>query len=378
MSVAPRLVASRQAILAAASSSDSSPVYGLARLSESLIQILSSEPWPDGQLEELGIATRKPIHPGSLILSVDGNEYALKLRHGLPRPNEVHLVDVEEGLDSRRIRPSTGMSLAERSVLLVGAGSVGSQVGLLLAEAGVGRFGIVDNDTLDAANLSRHAGDLMDLARPKVRVVADLLKRRLAHGDGHDIDLLTLSEADLDKLIGASDVVVASTDSPAAQFRGKRKLHRTNTPGIFIGAYERASGGEIIVVRPGQGPCAFCAIGFRLGLGEGVSVKERRQAYQSADTERLEAEPGLGADIAYLSAVATAHVLALLDPMGSRADLVASGHEFLLLHGGSVPQGGLAELFNMPFDLIHARVARREPCPVCGWKTDSEAGCNEL
>lgn len=350
--------------------------FGRVRHDERLVQILSAVENIDfDDIGQLAVASANPTNA----IPIGFLQGRVHFVPNVPMSviDEIQVVDVEKGLDSRRLAVP-GKSPSERSVALIGAGSVGSQVGLLLAEAGVGQFVIVDHDTLDAANLSRHACDLLDLGRTKARALADLLGRRLAHSEAQAIDLLALSEAELDKLVGSTNVVVASTDSPAAQFVANESCIRTKTPGVFIGAYERAAGGEIIIVRPGQGPCLFCAVGFRVGLGEGVAFKERRLAYQTADSDRLEAEPGLGADIAYLSAVATAHVLALLDPTGNRADLIARGREFLLLHGGSAPQGSLAELFRVPFDLIHARVRREEPCAVCGWMTESDTVTHEL
>lgn len=46
-------------------------------------------------------------------------------------------------------------ALAESSVLCVGAGGLGSPAALYLAAAGVGRLGIVDDDTVDFSNLQR-------------------------------------------------------------------------------------------------------------------------------------------------------------------------------------------------------------------------------
>jgi adenylyltransferase/sulfurtransferase len=47
------------------------------------------------------------------------------------------------------------ISLKESSVLVIGAGGLGSHCLLYLATAGVGHIGIVNADTVDASNLQR-------------------------------------------------------------------------------------------------------------------------------------------------------------------------------------------------------------------------------
>ena len=144
-----------------------------------------------------------------------------------------------------------------------------------------------------------------------------------------------------------------------------KRVVSTGTPGLFAGAYTSAAGAEIIPVRRG-GPCYFCVAGFRASLAPDLSPTERRQAYQDADANRMVAEPGLGVDINYVASVTAAHALAMLDPKGSRADLISDAG-FILIHGPSRPKGGLAELFTKPLETVSARVTRDEPCPVCGF-----------
>src|SRR6202022_1903095 len=63
------------------------------------------------------------------------------------------------------------------SVLLLGAGGLGSPAAMYLAAAGVGKLGIVDFDTVDASNLQRqvlHGTD--DIGRPKVESAAATLR----------------------------------------------------------------------------------------------------------------------------------------------------------------------------------------------------------
>src|SRR5436189_3391623 len=59
-----------------------------------------------------------------------------------------NLILPEVGLDGQR-------KLKAASVLVVGAGGLGSPLALYLAAAGVGRIGLVDFDRVDESNLQR-------------------------------------------------------------------------------------------------------------------------------------------------------------------------------------------------------------------------------
>ena len=64
--------------------------------------------------------------------------------------------------------------LRDASVLIVGAGGLGSPLVLYLAAAGVGRIGLVDDDEVDISNLQRQiAHTTAGIGRPKVDTAAD-------------------------------------------------------------------------------------------------------------------------------------------------------------------------------------------------------------
>src|SRR5207245_8098399 len=80
-----------------------------------------------------------------------------------------HLILPEVGGKGQR-------KLMNTSVLLLGAGGLGSPAGLYLAAAGIGKIGIVDFDDVDASNLQRQIlHGVEDLGRPKVESAADTL-----------------------------------------------------------------------------------------------------------------------------------------------------------------------------------------------------------
>lgn len=82
----------------------------------------------------------------------------------------------EESLYSRNGTLVARDALAKKNVVLVGAGSVGSQVAPLLARAGVQNFLLVDCDTVELHNLSR-TFDRSMLGMYKTHAVRDTLLR---------------------------------------------------------------------------------------------------------------------------------------------------------------------------------------------------------
>src|SRR5690606_23404317 len=88
---------------------------------------------------------------------------------------ERHLILPEVGLEGQE-------KLKRSSVLLVGAGGLGSPLALYLAAAGVGRLGLIDFDRVSESNLQRQIlYTTADSGRPKVRVAAERLKALNPH-----------------------------------------------------------------------------------------------------------------------------------------------------------------------------------------------------
>lgn len=103
--------------------------------------------------------------------------------------------------------------LLNTSVLLLGAGGLGSPAAMYLAAAGIGRIGILDFDVVDASNLQRqilHGTD--DLGRPKVESAAETLRSMNPDVEVVEHRIHINSENALD-VFRPYDVVVDGTDN---------------------------------------------------------------------------------------------------------------------------------------------------------------------
>lgn len=72
-------------------------------------------------------------------------------------------------------------TLAGATVTVLGAGSIGAAVTVMLAQAGIGRLRIVDHDVLKAANIGRHPLGANHLGQFKARALAAHLRERFPH-----------------------------------------------------------------------------------------------------------------------------------------------------------------------------------------------------
>lgn len=300
-----------------------------------------------------------------VVVVADESEYWLQLERDLPVPDDIVVLDDLTALDERRKGLVAGGSLSNKKVGIVGAGSLGSPIAMLLAQAGVGTIPVIDCDVVDVSNVSRHVLDYSDVGRSKAIALSERLRLRGIRSSAHNLDVTKADPTHLLELLGGCDLVVSTVDVPSASFLLNELIVDRGTTGLFAGAYELASAGEIIVVRPGKGHCLYCAVGFRTAIAPAMNLRQRRQAYRNADAERMIAEPGLAVDITYLATVAAAEALAILDPDGNRAALLGDG--FSLVHGPSTPSVDGTGIFQGPMDFVQASVARPEPCPVCGF-----------
>lgn len=111
------------------------------------------------------------------------------------------------------VQPEGQAALLDSSVLIVGAGGLGSPVIQYLAAAGVGKIGIVDDDDVERSNLQRqvvHGDD--DVGRSKVDSAGEFIRQL-----NPDITVETydcrLRPSNANRLVEPHDVVVDASDN---------------------------------------------------------------------------------------------------------------------------------------------------------------------
>jgi sulfur-carrier protein adenylyltransferase/sulfurtransferase len=160
-----------------------------------------------------------------------------------------HLILPDFGVEGQR-------RLKAARVLLVGAGGLGSPVGLYLAAAGVGRLGLIDFDCVDESNLQRQVlYGQGDLGRPKVEAAA----ARLADVN-REIEVvphaLRLDSSNALDLVAGYDVVVDGSDNFPTRYLVNDACVLAGKPNVY-GSIFRFEG-QVSVFWGERGPCYRC------------------------------------------------------------------------------------------------------------------------
>lgn len=155
----------------------------------------------------------------------------------------------EFGLEGQR-------RLGEASVLIVGAGGLGSPVALYLAAAGVGRLGIVDEDKVEISNLHRQIlHTTADVGREKA-VSAAASIARLNPGVRVDAISQRVSASNAAALIADYDLVVDGSDNYPTRYAINDACAASGKPWVY-GSVERFSG-QVALFGAAGGPCYRC------------------------------------------------------------------------------------------------------------------------
>ncbi|MEJ6949809.1 sulfur carrier protein ThiS [Halanaerobiaceae bacterium ANBcell28] len=146
--------------------------------------------------------------------------------------------------------------IKEASVLVVGAGGLGSPVSLYLAAAGVGKLGLIDSDVVDLSNLQRQViHTTADLDKPKVESAAETLRSINPHVDVKTYNTYLNKENIMD-IIDEYDIIVDGVDNfPTRYLLNDACVMKGKT---LVEAGILRFEGQVMTIKPGEGPCYRC------------------------------------------------------------------------------------------------------------------------
>jgi len=149
--------------------------------------------------------------------------------------------------------------LAESSVILIGAGGLGSPVLTYLAAAGVGHIGVIDPDIVSKSNLNRQfLYSEKNIGQPKAKIV----KKRLEELNS-EIEIINyiekLTDENAKNILIKYNLVIGAVDSFETRFIINKAIIELGLPYIDGGA--NGFNGFVIFINPPETPCLNCVFG---------------------------------------------------------------------------------------------------------------------
>ena len=160
-----------------------------------------------------------------------------------------HLIMPEVGMEGQ-------LKLKDAKVLCIGAGGLGSPLGLYLAAAGVGRLGMVDFDVVDFTNLQRQIlHGTSDVGRSKLDSAAATLQEI-----NPNVELVRhetrLTSANALGIFADYDVVADGTDNFATRYLVNDACVLTGRPNVYGSIFRFEGQASVFATR--EGPCYRC------------------------------------------------------------------------------------------------------------------------
>jgi proteasome lid subunit RPN8/RPN11 len=250
--------------------------------------------------------------------------HALKLDHGRlslhgltpanPHPRPVRVREAGDRPDfwqaaEQRVPDGSLRGLHGAHAVVIGAGSVGSNIAEHLVRAGVPRLTLVDDEVVEPVNLTRTVYDYRDVGRKKTSALRDHL---VAINPDLQVtlvdDRLGASTASTFRhVLSDASIAIGAADDNLAMGVLDVLLHECGLPGVFAAVYKGAAGGDIVTVVPGVTACWRCTVGPRQ---QGTLLPALDYG-----TGRLEGEIALGVDIATIAVLAARTVLGVFCTM---------------------------------------------------------------
>ena len=149
------------------------------------------------------------------------------------------------------------LKLKEAKVLMIGAGGLGSPLGMYLGATGIGTIGVIDFDVVDQTNLHRQIAHSMgDLGRSKAESLRETIQAANSNVkvEVHD-ERLTRDNAL--ELFACYDVIADGSDNFETRYLINDAAYFTKKPLVSASIFRFQ--GQITILSPETGgPCYRC------------------------------------------------------------------------------------------------------------------------
>lgn len=146
--------------------------------------------------------------------------------------------------------------LKAASVLVIGAGGLGSPISIYLAAAGVGHIGIVEFDTIELSNLQRQVlFTTAEVGQSKLAMAQKRLQALNPHIEVTPYDE-PLSAANAENIFADYDLVIDGTDNFPTRYLVNDVCAFQGIPNVYGSIYQ--FDGQISLFHAAEGPCYRC------------------------------------------------------------------------------------------------------------------------
>lgn len=247
--------------------------------------------------------------------------------------------------------------MLRKGAMFIGCGSVGSLVAVELAKAGVGRFLLIDNDTFGYHNICRHQCGVYDVGRYKVDALADRILQINPYATiiKHHVTVQEVDQDEITAFLGNNSIIIGGADNREGDLYANNQFAvKLSIPFMSIGCWERAFAGEIFYYLPPDMP-DYSDFVTAIGYTSGRVTQNRRFYTTEADLEKVSFEPGISADINFVTIIAVKLAIDILnrDTEGYTQRLLPHLTQYTLVcNTNNTDLGGeMAAIFSYPLQV---------------------------
>lgn len=257
---------------------------------------------------------------------------------------------------SRNVGILESTVMLQKKAVFVGCGSVGSLVAVELAKAGVGNFMLIDNDVFGYHNICRHQCGIYDVGRFKTDALADRIFQINPYSTvmKKNCMIQEIDRGEMEDFCNEDTIIIGGADNREGDLYASDFALENKMPFISIGCWERAFAGEIFYCLPNGMP-TYRDFLKAMGYISGRVTQNRRFYTTEEDLEKVSFEPGISADVNFITIIGVKIILDLLNRStpGFIQRLVPYLTQYTLVCNTNNPQigGEQAEIFKYPLQV---------------------------
>lgn len=257
---------------------------------------------------------------------------------------------------SRNVGILESTVMLQKKAVFVGCGSVGSLVAVELAKAGVGNFMLIDNDVFGYHNICRHQCGIYDVGHFKTDALADRIFQINPYATvmKKNCMIQEIDRGEMEDFCNEDTIIIGGADNREGDLYASDFALENKMPFISIGCWERAFAGDIFYCLPNGMP-TYRDFLKAMGYISGRVTQNRRFYTTEEDLEKVSFEPGISADVNFITIIGVKIILDLLNRStpGFIQRLVPYLTQYTLVCNTNNPQigGEQAEIFKYPLQV---------------------------